>query len=77
MLHEVHGRPQLHLSKVEDVGSVRGHHHQHLLPHAYECEVECYEHTASIVASRELAAIREEVIKEAPDSRRSIGLLSL
>ena len=27
-------------------------------PHAYECEVECCEHVAAIVASKELAAIR-------------------
>ena len=26
--------------------------------HAYECEVECCEHVAAIVASKELAAIR-------------------
>ena len=38
---------------------------------AYECEVECYEHAATIVASKELAAIRKEVAKEAPDLKRS------
>ena len=30
--------------------------------HTYKCEVECYEHATAIVASKELAAIREEVI---------------
>ena len=40
---------------------------------AYECEVECYEHTMAIVASKELAAIRKEVIEEAPDPKRSAG----
>ena len=39
--------------------------------HAYECEVECCEHVAAIVASKELAAIREEVVKEASDPKRS------
>ena len=29
--------------------------------HAYECEVECCEHAATIVTSKELAAIKEEV----------------
>ena len=43
----------------------------------YECEVECYEHTAAIVASKELAAIREVVIEEAPDSMRSTGSFEL
>ena len=38
---------------------------------AYECEVECYEHATAIVASKELTAIREEVIEEAPDPKRS------
>ena len=38
---------------------------------AYECEVECYEHTMAIVSSKELVAIREEVIEEAPDPKRS------
>ena len=40
---------------------------------AYECEVECCEHVAAIVAFKELAAIREEVIKEPPDPKRSAG----
>ncbi|XP_066320465.1 uncharacterized protein [Miscanthus floridulus] len=35
----------------------------------YECEVECYEHVVAIVASKELAAIREEVIEEAPNPK--------
>ena len=39
----------------------------------YECEVECCEHAASIVTSKELATIREEVIKEVPDPKRSLG----
>ena len=40
---------------------------------AYECEVECCEHAVAIVASKELAAIREEVIEEAPDPKWSTG----
>ncbi|XP_066309639.1 uncharacterized protein [Miscanthus floridulus] len=40
---------------------------------AYECEVECCEHAAAIVTSRGLVTIREEVIKEAPDPKQSIG----
>ena len=38
---------------------------------AYECEVECCEHTAAIVASKELVAIRKEVAEEAPDPKWS------
>ncbi|XP_066323846.1 uncharacterized protein [Miscanthus floridulus] len=38
---------------------------------AYECEVECCEHAVTIVTSKELAAIREEVVEEAPDPKRS------
>ena len=40
---------------------------------AYECEVECCDHTTAIVASKELAAIRKEVAKEAPNPNRLVG----
>ncbi|XP_066319532.1 uncharacterized protein [Miscanthus floridulus] len=40
---------------------------------AYECEVECYDHAAAIVASGQLAAIKKEVIKEAPKPKKLIG----
>ena len=36
----------------------------------YECEVECCDHAATIVASGELAALRQEVAEEAPDPKR-------
>jgi len=39
----------------------------------YECEFECCEHAMAIVASKELAAIREEIVEEAPDHKRSAG----
>ena len=37
---------------------------------AYKCEVECCEHAVAIIAPKELAAIREEVVEEAPDPKR-------
>ena len=40
---------------------------------AYECEVECCGHATAIVASRELAALKVEVAKEAPDTKKSTG----
>ena len=43
---------------------------------AYECEVECCEHATAIVASKEFAAIRKEVTKEAPDPSGRPSLLS-
>ena len=73
MLHEVHGRPQLHLSEVEDARSMQGHTISTSFQCVCECEVECCEHAMAIVASKELAAIREEVIEEAPDPKRSAG----
>ena len=36
---------------------------------AYEYEVECCDHTAAIVASRERVAIKKEVTEEAPDPK--------
>ena len=44
---------------------------------AYECEVKCYGHATAIVASRELAALREEVTEEAPDAKKSIRSFEL
>ena len=40
---------------------------------AYECEVECCGHAIAIIASGELAALKEEVAKEAPDAKKSTG----
>ncbi|XP_066341421.1 uncharacterized protein [Miscanthus floridulus] len=37
---------------------------------AYECEVECCEHTVAIVASTELVAIQERTAEEPLDSKR-------
>ncbi|XP_066311600.1 uncharacterized protein [Miscanthus floridulus] len=39
--------------------------------HSYECEVECCKQAMAIVTSKELATIRKEVAKEAPDPKRS------
>ncbi|XP_066320727.1 uncharacterized protein [Miscanthus floridulus] len=41
--------------------------------HTYECEVECCDHTAAIIASGELAAIKKEVTEEALDPKKSTG----
>ena len=38
---------------------------------AYECKVECCEHAAAIVISKELVAIRKEVTEEAPNPKWS------
>ncbi|XP_066374037.1 uncharacterized protein [Miscanthus floridulus] len=40
---------------------------------AYECEVECYEHATAIIAFEELATIREEIVKGAPNPKRLDG----
>ena len=44
---------------------------------AYECEVECCGHATAIVASGELAALKEEVVEEAPDAKKSTGSFEL
>ena len=38
---------------------------------AYECEVKCCGHATAIVASGELAALKEEIAEEAPDTKKS------
>ena len=73
MLREVHGRPQLYIPQAKNTGPRWGHHHRHLLQRAYECEVECCGHTTAIVTSGELAAIKEEVTEEAPNTKKSTG----
>ncbi|XP_066365642.1 uncharacterized protein [Miscanthus floridulus] len=44
---------------------------------AYECKVECCDHATTIVASRELIALKKEVIEEAPDPKMSTGPFEL
>ncbi|XP_066316093.1 uncharacterized protein [Miscanthus floridulus] len=39
----------------------------------YECEVECCGHATAIVTSRELTALKEEIIEEALDVKKSTG----
>ena len=70
MLHEVHGRPQLYIPQAEDAGPHRVITVGTSFQRAYECEVECYGHATVIVASRELAALKE-VAEGAPDAKRS------
>ena len=38
---------------------------------AYECEVECCGHASAVIASKELATLREEVIEGTPDAKKS------
>ena len=40
---------------------------------AYEFEVECCGHASAVIASKELTTLREEVIEEAPDMKKSTG----
>ena len=41
--------------------------------HAYECEVKCYGHASAVITFEELTTLREEVIEEAPDAKKSTG----
>jgi len=36
---------------------------------AYECEVECCDHASTVVASKELITLREEVAEKTPDAK--------
>ncbi|XP_066323962.1 uncharacterized protein [Miscanthus floridulus] len=40
---------------------------------AYECKVECCGHASTIIASKELTTLREEVVEETPDAKRLSG----
>jgi len=41
---------------------------------AYECEVECCDHASAVVATKELATLREEVAEKMPDAKTTTGL---
>ena len=40
---------------------------------AYECEVECCDHASVVVATKELATLREEVAEKTPDVKTTTG----
>ena len=44
---------------------------------AYECEVECCGHATAIIASGELAALKEEISEEAPKAKKLVGSFKL
>ena len=44
---------------------------------AYECEVECCDHASTVVASKELITLREEVAKKRPDAKTTTGSFKL
>jgi len=71
MLREVHGRPQLYIPQAKDVGPHGVITVSTSFQRAYECEVECCGHATAIVASGELAVLKEEVAEEAPDAKKS------
>ena len=73
MLCKVHGHPQLYIPQAEDAGPHEVITVSTSFQHAYECEVECCGHAAAIVASGELASLKEEVTEEAPDAKKSTG----
>ena len=74
MLREVHGHPQLHIPQAKDVGPHGVITVGTSFQRAYECEVECCGHATAIVASGELAALKEEVAEEVPNTKKSTGL---
>ena len=73
MLREVHGHSQLHLSEVEDAGSMRGHHHRHLLLAHLRVRGRVLRTRRDNYRLQRAAAIREEVVKEALDLKWSVG----
>ena len=39
----------------------------------YECEVECCDHASTVVATKELITLREEVAEKTPDAKTTTG----
>jgi hypothetical protein len=73
MLHEVHGRPQLHLPEAQDAGPQRGHHRRPHVQARVECDVECVEYVEALAESEALIADLESLSKEVPDVKRHAG----
>ena len=71
MLSEVHGHPNYTYLKLKMLGPCGVITIGTSFQRAYECEVESCEHAVAIVASKELVAIRKEVVEEAPDPKWS------
>ena len=44
---------------------------------AYECEVECCGHASAVIASKELATLREEVAEKTPYAKTTTGSFKL
>ena len=44
---------------------------------AYECEIKCCDHASTVVASKELITLREEVAKKMPDAKTTTGSFKL
>ena len=70
MLREVHGRPQLYIPQAKDIVSHGVITIGTSFQRAYKCKVKCCSHAATVVASRELAALKEEVTEEALDAKK-------
>ena len=77
MLCEVHGHPQLHIPEAKILGPDGVITIGTSFQQAYKCEVECCGHATAIVASGELATLKEDVAEEVPDAMKSIGLFEL
>ena len=77
MLCEVHGLPNYTYLKLKMLGLCGVITINTSFQRAYECEIECCEHATTIVASKELAAIRVRSSKKRPTPSGRSGLSSL
>ena len=73
MLRLVHGHPNYTYLKLKMPGPCGVITISTSFQRTYECEVECYEHVMAIVASKDLATIREEIVEEMPNPKWSAG----
>ena len=67
MLREVHGHPNYTYLKLK----MPGPHGVITIGTSFQCEVECCGHATAIIASRELAVLKEEVAEETCSMPRS------
>jgi hypothetical protein len=77
MLREVHGCPHYTYLKLKMPGPRGVITIGSSFQHAYQCEVESSELASAVIASEELAAIKEETEVGAPDSNRAAGSFEL
>ena len=73
MVHQVHGRPQLHVPQAQDAGPNGIITVSTTRQHAYQCDVECIEQAKALAESLSILTSLGDGDQDAPDPKRHVG----